>query len=184
MSVPGAGAPLTVLGIDPGARATGYGIISCPPEGPPSLVECGVVRTRPADPLPYRIREIFREVEALLDAFTPDAVAVEGLFYGKNVKSLLVLGHVRGAILLAAAIRDLEIHEYSPREIKKAVVGRGNATKDQVAFMVQEQLRLREPPRPSDAADGVACAVSHLVLGVQGALSGVLPHRFAGREGG
>ncbi len=184
MSVPVSGAPLTVLGIDPGARATGYGIISCPPEGPPSLVECGVVRTRPADPLPYRIREIFREVEALLDAFTPDAVAVEGLFYGKNVKSLLVLGHVRGAILLAAAIRDLEIHEYSPREIKKAVVGRGNATKDQVAFMVQEQLRLREPPRPSDAADGVACAVSHLVLGVQGVLSGVLPHRFAGREGG
>ncbi len=183
MSVPSAGAPLTVLGIDPGARATGYGVISCLPEGTLSLLECGVVRPKPKDPLSSRIREIFGEVEALLDAFRPDAVVVESLFYGKNVKSALVLGHVRGAILLAAALRELEIHEYSPREVKKAVVGRGDATKDQVAFMVQERLRLREPPRPSDAADGVACALCHLVLGVDGALRGTLPHRFAGRAG-
>ena len=183
MSVPVAGA-LRVLGIDPGARATGYGLISCSSEGAVSLVECGVIRPRPTDPLASRIREIFRELEALLDALRPDAVAVESLFYGKNVKSALTLAHVRGAVLLAPALRDLEIHEYSPREIKKTVVGRGNATKDQVAFMVQERLRLSGPPRPSDAADGVACALCHLVLGVEGALRGALPHRFAGRVGG
>jgi len=171
--------PVTVVGIDPGTRATGYGVVTRSMSGPLTLVECGVVRPTARAPLSDRIREIFLEVERVLDGFHPTAVSVETLFYGKNVRSALVLGHARGAILLAASLRGMEIHEYSPREIKKAVVGNGNATKDQVGFMVQERLGLVAPPEPSDAADGVAAALCHFVLGVDGRPRGVLPHRFS-----
>jgi crossover junction endodeoxyribonuclease RuvC len=174
---------LTVVGIDPGTIVTGYGVVSREARGPLCLLECGVVRPTRGAPLAARIREIFEEIARLLDGFRPDAVAVENVFQGKNARSALVLGHARGAILLAAALRDVEIHEYSPREIKKAVVGRGGASKDQVGFMVQERLRLKASPKPSDAADGVAAALCHFVLGVDGAFSSSLPHRFAPRNG-
>ena len=89
------------------------------------------------------------------------SVAVEGVFYAKNVRTSIILGHARGAILLAATMRDLPVSEYSPAEIKNAVSGTGRATKEQVQFMVQRLLRLKEPPRPNDAADGVAVALCH-----------------------
>jgi crossover junction endodeoxyribonuclease RuvC len=92
-------------------------------------------------------------------------VSVEEVFHGKNAKSALKLGHARGAILLAAAHREVIVAEYAPRQIKKAVVGTGNATKDQVGFMVKEQLRLRTAPSPADAADGVAAALCHCLIG-------------------
>lgn len=174
----------TVVGIDPGTIATGYGVVMRSPGGPLSLLECGVVRPTAGAPLADRIREIFHEIERVLDGFQPKAVSVEGLFYGKNVRSALVLGHARGAILLAASLRGVEIHEYSPREIKKAVVGNGNATKDQVGFMVKERLGLKDPPEPSDAADGVAAALCHFVLGVDGLTRGALPHRFTRESAG
>lgn len=177
------GSDLTVVGIDPGTTATGYGVVSRSRGGKMVLLECGVVRTTAKAPLASRIREIFQEIERVLDGFEPRAVSVENVFQGKNARSALVLGHARGAILLAAALRDLEIHEYSPREIKKAVVGNGNATKDQVAFMVQERLHLRTAPQPSDAADGVAAALCHFVMGIDGAFPDALPHRFARRGG-
>jgi crossover junction endodeoxyribonuclease RuvC len=88
-------------------------------------------------------------------------MVVEDVFQGKNVRSALTLGHARGAILLAGALKNLTIAEYSPREIKKAVVGTGSATKDQVGFMVQKHLRLKNPPSPADAADGVAAALCY-----------------------
>ena len=130
------------------------------------MVECGVVRTSSREALPVRIREIYEEVSALIARHAPSVVVVEDVFQGKNVQSALKLGHARGAILLAAALSEIPIAEYSPREIKKAVVGNGNATKDQVAFMVQQQLRLKAPPSPADAADGVAAALCHCVMGV------------------
>ncbi len=171
-----------MIGIDPGTSATGYGVVRRT-GGRLSLLECGVIRTTAKAPLPLRIREIHDELDEVLGRFEPDAVSIEAVFQGKNVRSALVLGHARGAILLGAALREIPIHEYSPREIKKAVVGTGGATKDQVGFMVQEHLRLREPPRPSDAADGVAAALCHFVMGVDGALGGLglLSHRFAPR---
>ncbi len=101
----------------------------------------------------------------LIERYRPHAVSVEDVFHGKNAKSALKLGHARGAILLAAAHRDLAVAEYAPRQIKKAVVGTGNATKDQVGFMVKQQLRLREAPTPPDAADGVAAALCHCMIG-------------------
>ena len=154
-----------ILGIDPGTAVTGYGVVAKEGGGAVSLVECGVVRTSSREALPVRIREIYEEVAALIARHAPSVVVVEDVFQGKNVQSALKLGHARGAILLAAALREIPIAEYSPREIKKAVVGNGNATKDQVGFMVQQHLRLKAPPSPSDAADGVAAALCHCVMG-------------------
>jgi crossover junction endodeoxyribonuclease RuvC len=151
----------TVLGVDPGTAVTGYGVVSRREDGSFSLLECGVIRTSSTEPLPQRIREIFQGIQEIIERFKPGAVAVEDVFQGKNVRSALTLGHARGAILLAAALQDLPIAEYSPREIKKAVVGAGGATKDQVGYMVQRHLRLREAPTPADAADGVAAALCH-----------------------
>jgi crossover junction endodeoxyribonuclease RuvC len=154
-----------ILGIDPGTAITGYGVVVKEGGNVVSLVECGIVRTSSGEALAFRIREIYEEVTALIERHSPSVVAVEDVFQGKNVQSVLKLGHARGAILLAAALSEIPIAEYSPREIKKAVVGNGNATKDQVAFMVQQQLRLKVAPSPADAADGVAVALCHCVMG-------------------
>lgn len=154
-----------VLGIDPGTAATGYGVVRQDGRLRVTLVECGVIRTSAKEPLPIRIREIYDGIIALIERHQPDAVSVEEVFHGKNAQSALKLGHARGAILLAAAHHDLMIAEYAPRQIKKAVVGTGNATKDQVGFMVKQQLRLRDVPTPADAADGVAAALCHCLMG-------------------
>lgn len=154
-----------VLGIDPGTAVTGYGVVARRGDGAVSLVECGVIRTSAGRPLAERIKEIYLGIDVLLDRHRPFAVSVEDVFQGKNVHSALTLGHARGAILLAAALRELIIAEYAPREIKKAVVGTGNATKEQVAFMVKHQLRLKEAPSPADASDGVAAALCHCLVG-------------------
>lgn len=154
-----------VLGIDPGTAATGYGVVLRTVPGRVTLVECGVIRTSAKEPLPIRIREIYAAVAALIARHRPEVVSVEDVFHGKNARSALKLGHARGAILLAAAHHDLIIAEYAPRQIKKAVAGTGSATKDQVGFMVMQQLRLREAPTPADAADGVAAALCHCMVG-------------------
>ena len=156
---------MLILGIDPGTAVTGYGVVAKEGAGAVSLVECGVVRTSSGEVLAVRIREIYEAVTTLITRHSPSVVVVEDVFQGKNVQSALKLGHARGAILLAAALSEIPIAEYSPREIKKAVVGNGNATKDQVGFMVQQQLRLKAPPSPADAADGVAAALCHCVMG-------------------
>jgi len=153
-----------ILGIDPGTAATGYGVVKRR-DGRVSLVECGVIRTSSDEPLTERIREIHEEVIGLLTRFRPSVMVVEDVFQGKNVRSALTLGHARGAILLAGSMKNTEIAEYTPAEIKKAVVGTGRATKEQVGFMVQQQLRLKSPPTPVDAADGVAAALCHTLLG-------------------
>lgn len=154
-----------VLGIDPGTAATGYGVVRRHPDASVVLIECGVIRTSSKESLPIRIREIYDAIVALIARHGPDVVSVEDVFHGKNAQSALKLGHARGAILLAAAHHDVMIAEYAPRHIKKAVVGTGNATKDQVGYMVKQQLRLKEAPTPADAADGVAAALCHCLVG-------------------
>lgn len=151
---------MIVLGVDPGTGTTGYGVVARS-GGAVSLLECGVIRTEPSLPLPQRLRIIYEGVGEVLMRHDVDVVAVEGVFYARNVRTTVILGHARGAILLAATMRDLPVHEYSPAEIKNAVAGTGRASKEQVQFMVQRLLRLREPPRPNDAADGVAVALCH-----------------------
>lgn len=152
---------MIVLGIDPGTATTGYGVVARGGDGAVSLVECGVIRTETSAELPQRLREIYDGIVEVIDRHSPDVVAVEGIFYGRNVRTTVVLGHARGAILLAATLRDLPVAEYSPAEIKNAIVGTGRATKEQVQYMVQRLLRLKSPPRPTDAADGVAVALTH-----------------------
>ena len=155
--------PLTVLGVDPGTQVTGYGVVRGESAGAATLVECGVIRTTPDDPLPTRLREIHEGVAELIDKHKPDVMSIEDVFYARNVRTTVVLGHARGVILLAAAQRGVRVHEMTPREIKKAVVGAGGAAKEQVQFMVAKLLRLKSPPRPSDAADGVAAALGYLM---------------------
>jgi crossover junction endodeoxyribonuclease RuvC len=150
-----------ILGIDPGTAVTGYGVVRAgAQQGQHTLVECGVIRTRADRPLPERLKDISDGVRELLARHRPDAMAVEDVFYARNVRTTLVLGHARGVILLAGAEAGIPIHEYPPAEIKKAVVGTGAATKTQVQFMVTKLLRLKSAPQPADAADGVAAALT------------------------
>ena len=122
-----------------------------------------MIRTTAHDPLPVRLRELYEDVSGLIARHKPDCVSVEDIFYARNVRTTVVLGHARGVILLAAELAGIGIFEYPPAEIKKAVVGRGGATKEQVQFMVTRLLRLKSAPRPSDAADGAAAALAHIM---------------------
>lgn len=154
---------MLVLGIDPGTANTGYGMVRGDRLGLVSLVECGVIRTRPRDPLPDRLGEIYDGVTELIARHRPDALSVEDVFYARNVRTTVVLGHARGVILLAGRQAGVAIHEFPPAEIKKAVVGSGAATKEQVQFMLTRLLRLKAVPQPSDAADGVAAALAYVM---------------------
>ncbi|MHB1298887.1 MAG: crossover junction endodeoxyribonuclease RuvC [Gemmatimonadaceae bacterium] len=149
---------MLILGIDPGTAVTGFGVVRT--GQPHELVECGVIRTKAERPLHERLRDISEGVRELIARHRPDAMAVEDVFYARNVRTTLVLGHARGVILLAGADAGIPIHEYAPADIKKAVAGTGNATKTQVQFMVAKLLRLKSAPQPADAADGVAAALT------------------------
>jgi crossover junction endodeoxyribonuclease RuvC len=160
-----------VLGIDPGSTATGYGVV----EGRGTdvrLIECGVIRSPRHGDLAVRLLHIYSDIQAVIERLQPDCMAVEGVFYRENPRTAVVLAHARGVALLAGAECGLVVAEYPPAEIKKAVVGTGRATKTQVGFMVQKLLGmvqkllgLAEPPRPSDASDGCAAALCHLIIG-------------------
>lgn len=154
---------MIVLGIDPGTAVTGYGVVRGEHSLPARLIECGVIRTRPRDALPQRLREIHAGVAELIERHRPDCLAIEDVFYARNVRTTIVLGHARGVILLAAAEAGIEITEYPPAEIKKSIVGTGGATKQQVQFMVARLLRLKTAPEPADAADGVAAALTRVM---------------------
>ena len=154
---------MLVLGIDPGTANTGYGVVRGGGGETPVLVECGVIRTRARDPLPARLREIHEGVCELIARHKPDALSVEDVFYARNVRTTVVLGHARGVILLAAEQSGIVVNEFAPAEIKKAVVGTGGASKEQVQFMLMRLLRLKSAPQPSDAADGVAAALACLM---------------------
>lgn len=151
---------MIVLGIDPGTAVTGYGVVRGDGAAPPSLIECGVIRTHARAPLPSRLKEIHDGIAELIARHKPDTMAVEDVFYAKNVRTTVVLGHARGVILLAGEERGVAIQEIPPASIKKAIVGAGAATKEQVQFMLTKLLRLKNAPQPSDAADGVAAALA------------------------
>jgi crossover junction endodeoxyribonuclease RuvC len=150
-----------VLGVDPGTARTGYGVVERPEAGPYRLIECGVIRPPARADLALKLDAIFAELEALITRHRPDALAVENVFMANNARSALVLGHARGVILLAGARAGVAVAEYAPRQIKSAVVGAGSATKVQIQLMVMKLLRLKSAPEPTDAADGVAIALTH-----------------------
>jgi crossover junction endodeoxyribonuclease RuvC len=150
---------MKILGIDPGSQVLGYGILEAFPGVAQSCVS-GTLRPTPGQDLCERLLYIHREIERLLAAHHPEIVAVETAFYHKNARSTLILGHVRGVVLLAARQANLEVAEYAPREVKMAVTGHGDAPKEQVAFMVRRLLSLTETP-VADAADALAVALCH-----------------------
>lgn len=155
---------MSVLGVDPGTSATGYGFVT--PDGRGyRLMECGVIRPDSSGSLASRLVEIHRGLREVMERLGPSCVVVEGVFHGRNARTAAVLGHARGVAVMTAALYDVEVVEYPPAQIKKAVVGRGNASKEQVGFMVKKHLQLREVPSPDDAADGCAAALCHLITG-------------------
>jgi len=147
---------MRILGIDPGSRITGYGLIEGTPRGP-RVLAYDTLRP-PAGELPDRLVYLYRGVCALIAEHAPEVVAVETAFYHKSAQSTLVLGQVRGVLVLSARERGVEVREVSPREVKLAVTGNGGASKEQVQFMVRSVLRLKELP-PVDAADALALAI-------------------------
>lgn len=152
-----------VLGIDPGTSVTGYGIVERLGGRRSRLVECGVIRTNPRSEIWHRLDVLYEGVRELIDRHRPTALALESVFYGKNVRTTVSLGHARGVILLAAAQAGIEVAEFAPASVKKSVTGVGGATKPQVGYMVKQILHLQEAPAPSDAADGVAVALAYLL---------------------
>jgi len=152
-----------VLGVDPGTAATGYGVVRGGEPGGPTLLECGVIRTQARDSLPTRLRTIHEGVTELLVRHRPDILSIENVFYARNVRTTVILGHARGVILLASEQAGVPVRELTPTAIKKAVVGSGAGTKDQVQFMVMRLLRLKSAPKPADAADGVAASLAYLM---------------------
>jgi crossover junction endodeoxyribonuclease RuvC len=153
---------IRVLGIDPGTSVTGFGIIEPTSGCPGQLIECGIIRTNPKQEICYKLQTIYDGLNEIIEQHKPSVVAVESVFYGKNVRTTVALGQVRGVILLAAAQAGIEVAEFPPATVKKFVVGEGSAVKDQVGYMVQQLLRLKEPPSPSDAADACAIALTYL----------------------
>ena len=152
---------MLVLGIDPGTAITGYGLVKG--EGDDlTLVAYGAITTSSDWPLPERLQRIYRELTALIEDQQPTAVAVEELFFSKNVRTALSVGQARGVALLAAANAGLPIHEYTPLQVKQAIAGYGRATKDQVQQMVRMLLALDSVPQPDDAADAIAVAICHI----------------------
>jgi crossover junction endodeoxyribonuclease RuvC len=151
-------APIRILGIDPGSRITGYGIVDV--DGSRlRLVECGVVQLS-GDDFAARLKRIFDALGEVIEQHAPAEFAIEKIFVHRNVTSALKLGQARGAALLAAATREIEVFEYSPNEVKQAVTGRGHANKEQIQHMIRVLLGLREAPA-EDAADALAVAVCH-----------------------
>jgi len=149
-----------ILGVDPGSRATGYGVVD-EQNGELRVVDCGVIRADPETPASQRYLAIHDGLEALIGRHRPDVVAVESLFFCKSASSAIKLAQVRGVVLLAAAEAGLEVYEYAPRRVKQAVVGRGAASKEQVQQMTKALLGLPEVPKPADAADALAVAICH-----------------------
>lgn len=147
-----------IIGIDPGSRITGYGIIDV--DGPRlRYVASGCIRTEGGD-LAERLKRIFQDVSAVVEEFGPAELAIEKVFVQRNVESALKLGQARGAAICAAVLQDIPVFEYAPNQIKQAVVGHGHAAKAQMQAMVRVLLRTETTP-PSDAADALACAMCH-----------------------
>ena len=151
---------MRVIGIDPGSRKTGFGVV----EKQGNVYRCVAQGTAGAPArvdMPHRIHAIVRRIHEVIEEHAPDCMAVEEAFYHESVRSTLVLGHVRGALLVAGIERGLEVSEYTPREVKLSVAGSGAAAKEQVEFMVKRMLAIRTP-LGADASDALAVAICHL----------------------
>jgi len=151
---------MRILGIDPGYATIGFGIVEAE-RGNYHLVQFGTITTSPERPFEQRLLTIYQDMNQLIDTVKPDVMAIEELFWGHNVTTGIGVSHGRGVILLSAAQQQLPIFEYTPMQIKLAVVGYGNATKLQVMDMTKRLLKMERVARPDDAADAIAVALCH-----------------------
>ena len=151
---------MVILGIDPGVATIGFGLIRAE-RGKNTLLQYGVITTPPGIPLSERLLQISRDMEQLLETFKPDEMAVEELFFTKNITTGIAVAHGRGVILLEAERQGIPVFEYTPMQVKQAVVGYGKAEKKQVMLMTQRLLNMKDIPRPDDAADALALAICH-----------------------
>lgn len=152
---------MVILGVDPGTLVTGFGVIRHT-ANKTRVLECGVVKNGSTKSMPLRLKAIFGKLSDIIEKYHPDEFAIETSFYGKNAQSAMKLGHARGVSLLAAVNRDVPTAEYSPREVKKAVVGNGAASKEQVRYMVKTLLQMKASPEFYDSSDALAVALCHL----------------------
>lgn len=154
---------MIILGIDPGTAITGYGVIERLPDGKHRCIAHGVIRTKKELPMGERLVEISKDLNELLDTYKPDAVGIEELFFSKNVKTAMTVGQARGVVLENVYRRKIQCLEFTPMQIKQAMTGHGRAEKADIQQAVKLWLKLEEIPKPDDAADGLAIAltVSH-----------------------
>ncbi len=151
---------MRILGIDPGLGTMGWGVIDT--DGSKhALVQYGAILTQPGQALPQRLRAIFKGVSQLMDTFGPEEVAFEELFFSKNITTGMAVSAARGVALVAVAERTDNLFEYTPMQIKQALTGYGKADKHQIQMMVRLMLNMNETPRPDDAADALAVAITH-----------------------
>lgn len=151
---------MIVLGIDPGVATIGFGVINAE-RGRNTLIRYGVVTTPPGIPLSDRLLQIHRDMDELLSTFHPQEIAIEELFFSKNITTGISVAHGRGVILLSAAEHGIPVFEYTPNQVKQSVAGYGKAEKKQVMLMTQRLLHMTALPRPDDAADALALAICH-----------------------
>lgn len=151
---------MKILGIDPGIGITGIGVIETIGNRT-TMLDCGPITTPPNTPLPQRLVEIYDKLSRIITHYKPDAVAIEELFFNKNVSTALIVGQARGVAVLCAAQAKVPLTSYTPSEIKVAVAGYGKADKYQVGQMVKSLLKLEEVPKPDDVADALAIAICH-----------------------
>ena len=151
---------MIILGMDPGLATMGFGVISAD-RGRYTVLDYGIVSTPKEDTLPVRLGKLEQGVSTLINTYKPDQVAVEELFFSKNVSTGIAVAEARGVILLVAKQFHLEVFEYTPLQVKQAVVGYGRAEKKQVIMMTTTLLGLPKPPKPDDAADALAIAICH-----------------------
>ena len=151
---------MRILGIDPGIATIGFGVVDSD-KNKQKLIQCGVITTPAHTSLASRLKQIYEDMLQLLELFRPDAVSIEELFFNTNITTGIAVAHGRGVILLACETAGVKIYEYTPLQVKQAVVGYGRAEKSQVMDMVKRICGLSAPPRPDDAADAVALALCH-----------------------
>ncbi|MFC2061962.1 crossover junction endodeoxyribonuclease RuvC [Elusimicrobiota bacterium] len=152
---------MRILGIDPGLAKLGWGIIDTSEGKETVLVEYGCVSTRSSVPVSDRLGHIYEQICELIKKFEPQEVAIERLFFSSNTKTAMDVAQAKGSVLVALNHSGIRIYEYTPLQIKQALVGYGRATKDQVQFMVKNFLNMKEVPEPDHAADGLAAAICH-----------------------
>lgn len=153
---------MKTLGIDPGTAIVGYGVVEERPDGALVTHTYGVIRTTPDQPMPERLLTIYDSIGLLIDEYQPERAAIEELFFGKNVNTAITVSQGRGVILLALVQRKVPIYEYKPASIKQTIAGYGSAKKPQMQEMIRLLLGLETIPKPDDAADGLAIAITDL----------------------